>query len=143
LIAGSQDLPLPNELKARATEEEMRERLDAFFDLLLENVEDESMDQESFAIFKAFISCFWQATEKKCVFQTRGSRLGLAQIGIQEGDRISVFAGTETAFVLRPVEGLSGNPRYHLKCETFVHGLMNDEGLKVRASSMVQDLTLE
>lgn len=131
LIAGSQDLPLPSELKARATEEEMREHLDVFFDLLLESGEDQSMDQESFAIFNAFIPCFWQATERKCVFQTRGGRLGLIQIGIQEGDRIGVFAGMETAFVLRPVEGSSENPRYHLKCETFVHALMNDEGLKV------------
>jgi hypothetical protein len=143
LLGGSQRLPVPPQIRADVTQEELKQRLDAIFDILVELDKDQSLEHES-AIYDTFIRCFLQATRRKCVFQTRDGRLGLAQVGIQSGDQVGILAGIETAFVLRPVEASSvADQRYHLKCEAFVLNLMDDEGLKSRACSLTQDLILE
>jgi hypothetical protein len=81
-----------------------------------------------------------QATAWKCIFKTVEGRLGLAPIGIREGDAVCVFMGNETAFVLRSVALTGEQTRYRLISECYVHGLIDREGY---TGATVADITLE
>jgi len=112
---------------------------DKAFDSILEH--NEAMDRQLQSIIECFLRCFMQATAWRCIFRTRKGRLGLAHTGIQKDDRVVVFMGTETALILRPIALTSETPRYRIICASYVHGIMEDEGLK--ASAVVEDIILE
>lgn len=139
LIANTTSLPLPDEYQEHETDEKLRQMLDKAFDSIIEH--DETRDRQLQSIIECFLRCLMQATAWRCVFQTLDGRLGLAHAGIQEGDRIAVFMGSETAFILRPVALTSEKPRYRIMCESYVLGLMEDEDLKAEAA--VDDIILE
>jgi hypothetical protein len=139
MIANSSHLPLPEENRKDATDEEMRQMLDEAFESILEH--DEARSGQLKLKIECFLRCFMQATAFRSILRTKEGRLGLAHTGIQKGDRVVAFMGTETAFILRPVVLTSETARYRIMCESYVHGVMEDEDLKARA--VVQDIILE
>lgn len=73
-------------------------------------------------------------------FITHGGRAGLTFPGAVEGDLVCILLGAMTPFVLRE-DGTDGKERriYRLVGESYVHGLMEGEGLRV---GKVQDIIL-
>ena len=139
MIANSIDLPLPEEYHKQKSDEQMRQMLDMAFVSILER--DAAGDPKLQSIIECFLRCFIQATTFRCVFRTKGGRLGLAHTGIRQGDQVAAFMGSETAFIIRPITLTSETPRDRIMCEGYVHGLMEDDGLK--ASAVIEDIVLE
>lgn len=139
MIANSLILPVPEQLHKHGTDEEKRQMLDRVFESILEHVWDQQLE----SAIETFLRCLMQATAFRCVFQTRDGRLGLAHTGIQKGDCVVAFIGVETAFILRSadISSTSETPRYRIMCESYVHGMMEDEGLK--ASAVIEDIILD
>ncbi|PVH80371.1 hypothetical protein DL98DRAFT_588478 [Cadophora sp. DSE1049] len=59
------------------------------------------------------------------VFATRFGYLGLGPVGIEAGDRICIFLGFSTPFVVRPRDGGG----YLVVGECYIYGLMDGEAL--------------
>lgn len=140
MIANSYKLPLPQEYHEKLTDEEMRGIIDDAFDSILE--QDEVENEKLRLVIECYLRCFMQATAWKCIFLTRKGRLGLGHTGIQRGDHVVAFMGTETAFVIRSLAVTSSEtPRYRIMGESYVHELMEDQSLK--ASAVIEDIILE
>ena len=140
MIADSNGLPLPQKYHDRETDEGMRKILDSVFNSILE--QDEVQDEALQELIDCYLRCFMQATDWRCIFETRHGRLGLAHTGIQRGDHVVAFMGVGTAFVIRSVGVFSSvAPRYRMVGESYVHGLMNDQSLK--ASAVVEEIVLQ
>jgi hypothetical protein len=67
---------------------------------------------------------------------TKGGRMGIVPTGTQVGDVIAIFHGTTVPFVLRKVSGsrsdvLSNDGMFVMVGESYIHGLMDGEGLRL------------
>ncbi|KAH7355251.1 heterokaryon incompatibility protein-domain-containing protein [Rhexocercosporidium sp. MPI-PUGE-AT-0058] len=82
-----------------------------------------------------FVAAMSTVATRRRVFATRLGCLGLGPLGIKVGDRICVFLGFNTPFVIRPRDGGG----YLLVGECYIYGLMNGEAL---VDGKVEDITL-
>jgi hypothetical protein len=72
------------------------------------------------------------ATAEKRFITTRKGLMGLSSPGTRQGDRIAIFLGGATPFIVRENPDVRGRGRtYTLVSEAYVHGLMNGEGMDV------------
>ncbi|KAG4428043.1 hypothetical protein IFR05_016471 [Cadophora sp. M221] len=82
-----------------------------------------------------FVAAMSMVSFRRRVFATQLGYLGLGPPLIELGDRICVFLGFDTPFVVRPRDGEG----YLLVGECYVYGLMNGEAL---VDGKVEDITL-
>jgi hypothetical protein len=140
MIADSRNLPLPQEYREKLTDEAMRALIDDAFDSILE--QNTAGNQTLQLVIECYLRCLMQATNSRCIFQTRKGRLGLGHMGIQKRDHVVAFMAVDTAFVIRSVAvGSSETPRYRIVGESYVHELMGDQSLK--ASAVIEEIILQ
>lgn len=64
----------------------------------------------------------------KRLFVTKGGYLGVANNGIENGDRVCLINGAPVPFILRgPVASFGKYNIYNLVCDTYIHGFMYGE----------------
>ena len=72
--------------------------------------------------------------------RTERGCLGLVAPESKVGDLVVVLLGGDAPFLLRESENMrDGKKEYTLVAECYIHGLMNEEGMKM---GKIQDLTL-
>jgi hypothetical protein len=68
------------------------------------------------------------------LFRTKKNYLGIAAESIEKGDAVWVLAGSAVPLVLRPVE----DGGWKLVGETYIHGIMNGEVVKLVGKELRQ-----
>ena len=137
LIAGSRNLPLPQEYHGDLIEEEKRKLIDTAFGSLMKR--DKATDAKVQGIVECYRRCMMQATAWRCVFRTEKGLIGLGPAGMKERDSVVVFLGAETPFVIRLCD--LSSPSYRIVGETYVYGQM--EGESFRDNPVAKDIILE
>ncbi|KAH6722940.1 heterokaryon incompatibility protein-domain-containing protein [Leptodontidium sp. MPI-SDFR-AT-0119] len=84
---------------------------------------------------RKFVATMSAVSFRRRVFATQLGYLGLGPLRIEVGDRICVFLGFDTPFVIRPRD----EGGYVLVGECYIYGLMNGEAL---VDGKVEDITL-
>ena len=70
------------------------------------------------------------ACQGRQFFSTQGGRIGLGPSGIRKRDRVCVFYGARTPYILRRKE-VSEHGEWELVGDAYVHGIMQGEALKL------------
>ncbi|MCJ1448216.1 MAG: hypothetical protein MMC23_008730 [Stictis urceolatum] len=81
-----------------------------------------------------FARMFLAVTRRRRFFVTRHGRIGIGPSDTEPGDKLCVIFYCPTPYLLRPVSN-----RYRLVGETYVHGLMYGEALKMLDSKRVSE----
>jgi hypothetical protein len=76
---------------------------------------------------KAFHYWLWLTHRRKRFFVTEKGFMGTGTGAVETGDRIVLFMGLKTPFVLRPAGG-AGSTDWRLIGPVYIEGLMEGEG---------------
>ena len=99
---------------------------------VLENLLPHIAPNQRYATFCAdFLSAVESSLQFRSLFVTRSGLLGLGPTTVVQGDVVGVLGGCKVPVVLRGVGGGGGggSKRYRLVGETYVHGIMDGEGV--------------
>ncbi len=134
LIAGSIKLPLSSVYFEKMEDEQRRSVLDDAMASILR--QDRSTDEELQKVIESYLWCFMQATNGRCIFQTRKGFIGLGNTATLRGDDVVVFMGAEAPFVVRPVSCALGKRGLGIGFwgKAMCTSLMDDEILRASAS---------
>jgi hypothetical protein len=95
---------------------------------------DELFSSFTSATFGLFCSLMMTTTKNRSLFTTAYGFLGLGNPGTRPGDKICIFGGGSTPFVIRkhtPTSLENSDRLWVLVGEAYVHGLMSGEGLEM------------
>lgn len=137
LVAGLPPLPSEDQKKDKSERRTLTEQ--AMETLLSPGAEstDEAMEHRATCFFHRVMSM----TNERRVFRTASGRVGLGSEFIVRGDKVAIFLGAQTPFVIRESSLRDGSMAHKLVGEAYVDGIM--EGEFFDGSSMVERILLE
>ncbi|KAG4428617.1 hypothetical protein IFR05_015900 [Cadophora sp. M221] len=137
LVAGLPPLPSEDQEKE---EDECRSLTEQAMEIMLSS-DQASADEATKHRADCYFHRMMNMTNERLVFRTVSGRVGLGPEYIAPGDKVAIFLGAQTPFVIREVSVRDGRMSHILIGEAYVDGVM--EGELFDGSPKVEEILLE